>query len=151
MNVTKPQTVALGIFLIALGAIWALNLWWLVLPGALATAGVIGYLQRRSAGRTIEAVQIGLWGVGLGLLFLLHFVWPGILFLAGASVLLRGREHKAEDQVQRLVSRVTRRRTPASSTSYQVPVTSQEHQIVPITTSSVSSDTPAVGETTRLP
>ena len=60
----------LGGFLIALGLVWWLNLWWVLLPGLLIAGGVIAYRQRRSLGRPIEAVQAGLWCVGLALLFL---------------------------------------------------------------------------------
>jgi hypothetical protein len=93
-------------------------------------------------GRTIEAVQGGLWGVGLALLFLTGFVWPGLLFLAGASILVRGREQQLDDQVQRLLGRASRR--PGTAIT---PVTTQH---VPISTYQPPVETVAMGETTRL-
>jgi hypothetical protein len=68
------------------------------------------------------------------------------LFLAGASVLLRGREHQADDRVQQLLARVRR---PQSSTPIQ-PVRTEQ---VPLTTYPAQSETrvPVEGETTRLP
>jgi hypothetical protein len=147
MNLDKRQSVIAGVFLITLGLVWWLNLWWLIWPGALAAAGVAAYVQRRASGRLVEAVQGGLWGVGLALLFLLNFVWPGLLFLAGGSILLRGREHLADDRLQRLLGRV--RRQPGAMQpvrSQQVPVTSYAPPAETVETSQ-----PAVGETTRLP
>ncbi|HEX9371968.1 MAG TPA: hypothetical protein VF897_13220 [Roseiflexaceae bacterium] len=151
MNINKQPTVAAGIFLIALGLVWWLNLWSLLLPAALLIGGVVAYQQRRRMGRTIEAVQIGLWGVGLALLFMLHFVWPGVLFLAGASVLMRGREDRADASIQQTVARMRRARPAAQSTPTQhVPITtSQAAQIAPAAPRPVE---PAAktGETTRL-
>jgi 4-amino-4-deoxy-L-arabinose transferase-like glycosyltransferase len=146
MNINdKRQQVVLGAFLIGLGLVWWLNLWWLLVPAAVGAAGVAAYVQRRAMGRVVEAVQGGLWGLGLALLLLLGFVWPGLLFLAGASILARGREHELDGRVQLLLGWVRR---PNSAIQ---PVRSQQ---VPITTHSQPSETvdsPAVGETTRLP
>lgn len=142
INLDRRQQVIAGTFLIVLGLVWWLDLWFLLWPGALAAAGVAAYVQRRAMGRTQEAVQGGLWGVGLAALFLTGFVWPGLLFLAGASILLRGREAELDARVQGLLGRVSRR-----STAIQ-PVRSQQ---VPVTTVSVEpSDAPSMGETTRL-
>ena len=145
MNASKRQSAVMGIFLIAIGLVWWLNLWWLLLPAALMIVGVMGYLQRRAAGRTAEGMQSALWGVGLGLLFLIGFVWPGILFLAGASVLLNGREAQVEAYTQSALSRVRSQARRRKSTTEQVPVETIPSMIVPITT----AGTPA-NETTRL-
>ncbi|HWQ14744.1 MAG TPA: hypothetical protein VNL77_18240 [Roseiflexaceae bacterium] len=142
LNIDKRQSTIVGAFLIVLGLVWWLNLWWLLWPGALAAAGVAAYVQRRGMGRTVEAVQGGLWGVGLALLFLAGFVWPGVLFLAGASILLRGREHQLDDRVQRVLGRA--RRQPGMAVQ---PVPTQQ---VPIATYQPPAEPPAVGETTRL-
>ena len=95
----RKQSVALGGALIGLGIVWWLNLWWLIVPLAMIGGGVLGYQQRRRVGDAIGAVQAGLWLSGIGVLFLLHFLFPGILLLAGASILLRGRELQADDRV----------------------------------------------------
>ena len=147
MNFNRQQSIAVGIFLIVLGLVAWLNLWWLIWPGALVAAGIIGYSQRRRVGRPQEAVHVGLWGIGLALVFLLHF-WVGILFLAGASVLLRGRENQVEEWVERTF-RQTRSR-PTTIQSYpvqQVPITTQ-----PTSTPSLGDETstPTTGETKRL-
>ena len=114
----NSRTVTLGAILIVFGLFWWLNLWWLTLPLALLAGGVAAYVQRRAMGRTAEAVQMLVWGAGLSSLLLLHFVWPGIVLLAGASLLLRGREHRADENIQTLARRVRRARIrprPASA------------------------------------
>jgi len=154
MNINKQPSVALGAFLIALGVVWWLNLWSLLLPAALLIGGAVAYQQRRSLGRTIEAVQVGLWGVGLALLFLLHFLWPGVLFLAGASILLRGRESQADSYVQNALAQLGRRsgRAARPVPTQHVPIATQQPPtpIVPNTPQHTNVETPAVGETTRL-
>ena len=153
MNFNKQPSVALGIFLVALGLVWWLGLWSLILPAALLVGGAVAYQQRRSMGRTIEAVQVGLWGVGLAVLFMLHFVWPGVLFLAGASVLMRGREASADAYIQRVIAQARQRRPAARPTpSQHVPITtSQPAPIVPAQPQPVERPSAAsVGETTRL-
>ena len=52
MNPNKRQSAAIGIFLIGLGVMMWLSLWWLLWPGALAVAGVLGYRERRRQHRT---------------------------------------------------------------------------------------------------
>ena len=106
----NTRTVTLGAILIVFGLFWWLNLWWLTLPLALLAGGVAAYVQRRAMGRTAEAVQMLVWGAGLSGLLLLHFVWPGIVLLAGASLLLRGREHRADETIQTLARRARRAR-----------------------------------------
>ncbi|MFO7167345.1 MAG: hypothetical protein DIU80_004880 [Chloroflexota bacterium] len=147
MNLDKRQPAAVGIFLIALGLVWWLDLWWLLWPGALIVGGAVAYIQRRAAGRVVEAVQAGLWGVGLGLLFLISFFWPGLLFLAGVSVLLRGREDQVDDRVQQLLGRMKQRGALRPVRSQQVPVTTYQPQAE----QPEVARPPAVGETTRLP
>ena len=153
MNFNKQPSMALGAFLIGLGIVWWLHLWALLLPAALLIGGVVAYQQRRRIGRTVEAVQVGLWGVGLALLFMLHFIWPGVLFLAGASVLVRGRETNVDAYVQNALAQARRRRTsaPASPTQH-VPITTS--QPAPLTQSQpqpvASERKSSTGETTRL-
>ncbi len=139
------RSAAVGIGLIILGVIWWLNLWWLLLPGALIAGGVAAYIQRRAM-RASEAVQIGLWGVGLGLLLLADFLFPGVLFLAGVSILARGREPKIDAQVQRFVSGLRRpRAAPRSPETTSVPIT-----VHPGSAPHSTMERPATGETTRL-
>ena len=153
MNINKQPPVAVGVFLIALGLVWWLNLWGLLLPGALLAGGVVAYRQRRTMGRLAEGVQAGLWCVGLALLFMLHFVWPGVLFLAGASFLARGREGQIDAAVQQLGSRFGSR--PAARPASSTPV--QQVQISTVYPAPIAPQQPAApvdrsatGDTTRL-
>jgi hypothetical protein len=153
MNPNKRQSAAIAIFLIGLGLVIWLNLWWLLWPGALVAGGVLAYRERRRLGRTAEAVQVGLWCFGLAVVVLLHF-WPGVLLLAGTSLLLRGREAQVDDTIQRMVAQArSRRATQRPITSQQVPITTQQ---VPITTQQPQAappagyDAPATGQTSHL-
>jgi hypothetical protein len=153
MNINRQQSVAIGGSLIALGVIAWLGLWWLIWPAALVAGAVIGYRQRRKIGRVEEAVQVGLWGLGLALIFLLDF-WVGFLFLAGASVLIRGREAQIDDSVQRMLNR-SYRSYPATSTStalstQHVPVMTQPHTTSAPSVTIEEPSTPSTGETRRL-
>lgn len=148
MNLSRQQTAAFGIGLITFGVIVWLNLWWLVVPGLLISGGVMAYVQRRSMNRIAEAIHLGLWGVGLGVAFLFSFLIPfvaAVFLLGGTSLLIRGREDKADTFVQRLIGRVRRRSsssTPAVSVQ-QVPITQQQ-------TTQQEVHEPATGETRRL-
>ena len=133
----RQQNVVVGVFLVGLGLVWWLNLGWLIWPGALIGLGAVAYTQRRQMGDTIAAVQAGLWLVGLGVLFLLHFVFPGVLFLAGASILARGREQQIDDQVQAFLGNVRSGNIRPNFPSQRVPVTTE-------------TETQATNETTRL-
>ena len=154
MNINKQPSVALGAFLIALGIVWWLNLWSLLLPAALLVGGAVAYQQRRRMGRTVEAVQVGLWGVGLALLFMLHFVWPGVLFLAGASVLLRGRETNADTYVQNVLAQARRRRPtatrPTPTQHVEITTTSPTPLPQPQPRPAANQSSSNTGETTRL-
>jgi len=114
----------------------------------LIAGGVAAYIQRRAL-RTSEAVQVGLWGVGLGLLLLVDFLFPGILFLAGVSLLIRGREVGIDAQIQHGISGLRRPRQnipPAASTSVPITIHPGAASQAPVT----SPDHAATGETTRL-
>jgi hypothetical protein len=148
MNPNKRQSAAIGIFLIGLGVMMWLNLWWLLWPGALAVAGVLGYRERRRLGRPTEAVQAALWCIGLALLWLLGFVWPGVLFLAGTSVLIHGREMQIDEAVQRRVAQArSRRAAQRPVTTQHVPITTQQPQAAP---PAAGYEAPATGQTSRL-
>ena len=154
MNLNKQSTVAAGVILIGLGVVVLFNLWSLIFPAALLVGGVVAYQQRRSMGHLNEAVQVGMWGVGLALLFLIHFFWPGVLFLAGASVLARGREGQIDAYAQRLITQFSpRARAATRPTSTQhVPITSSYPQPLPPAAQqpTQAEKAPATGETTRL-
>jgi hypothetical protein len=153
VNLKKQQSMIAGLALVGLGIVWWLNLWWLVVPGALAAAGVAVYVQRRRVGRTVEAVQSALWGVGLALLFLLDFMFPGIVLLIGLSLLARGREDRIDTWLQGGIERarhrgsairaLTTQRVPVST---EPPVTQPPVVVVPPQT----GDAPATSETVRL-
>ena len=148
MNPNKRQSAAIGIFLIGLGVMMWLNLWWLLWPGALAVAGVLGYRERRRLGHPNEAVQAALWCMGLALLWLLGFVWPGVLFLAGTSVLIHGRETEIDAAIQRTVAQARSRRAAQRPIATQhVPITTQQPQAAPPTT---GYETPVTGQTSHL-
>ena len=121
MNLNQQQTRYAGIALITLAVVIIFNLWGLIPVALLAGGGAMIYQRERSMGRTNSAVQAGLWGLGLALLYMLDFVLPGVLLLAGASLLLRGKEDQADARVQRVLSRMPRRRiapvAPAASTA----------------------------------
>lgn len=142
MNLTSRQPAVLGIALIVLGLVVWLNLWWMIVPGALIAVGVLGYQQRRKLGNVAEAVQVGLWCFGFAALYLTGF-WIGILFLAGASLLLRGREQTIDIAVQQALQPRARRASPPVQ---QVPINQQ-----PASTPNVTIyEAPNTNETTRL-
>jgi hypothetical protein len=116
----KKLTIA-GIGLIVLGVITILGLWWAVPVLLLGSVGGYVYVERRKEGRIVAAVQSGLWLVGLALLLLFDIMFPGILLLAGASLLLRGREPQADQQVVRLLARMRVHLPDAPGASPAVP------------------------------
>jgi hypothetical protein len=130
-----------GIGLIALGVFAALRLWFLLPLLVLGGVGAFLYVERRREGRIAVAVQSGLWLVGMGLLLLINFVFPGVLLLAGASLLLRGHEAQADQRVSELLSRM----------GVQLPAAKRPAgaQNVAIDHSSAQAE-PNTGETTRL-
>lgn len=142
----SSQNIMIGILLVVFGLVAWLNLWWALLPAALIIGSVYGYAQRRNQGKTAEAVQLGLWGIGLGVLFLLNFFWPGVLLLLGASMLVRGREHTIAEFMPLLAGRVLRMRP-------HLPRRAKKSQDVPISVETpVQYEVykPSVNETTRL-
>ncbi len=119
MKLHDKRSQYLGIALIVLGLFAVLRLWWLLPTALLAIAGGYFYRQRRQMGRIPEAVQSGLWLVGLAVLFLVDFLFPGILILAGASLLVRGHEAELDQRVQHFVQRFQNR--PATNQNMPVP------------------------------
>lgn len=139
INLNQKQTRVAGIALIALGVVAIFHLWWAIPSVLLAAGGVAIYRRQRAIGRTGEAVQAALWGIGLALLMLIDFVFPGVLLLGGASLLLRGRELEADQRAQRLLTSVSSRRAAAPAQP-----AAQQPQASPV------SEQPTTGETVRL-
>lgn len=144
MHINQTQTRYAGIALIVLGVVAVFGLWWLIPSALLAAGGVAIYRRQRAIGRRGEAFQALLWGVGLALLLLVDFVFPGVLLLGGASLLLRGREVQADDRVQATVARLLRRRVPAVSATTAQPQAHQQVTVVSV------PEAPASNETVRL-
>ena len=100
---TRKQADAFGggLFLIALGAIFLIKelAFWPWILVALAAVQLPSLFNR--PGRWL-AWQSIIWLVGIAVLVYLGIIWPGILFVIGASVIawsLRGERqgHKQED------------------------------------------------------
>ena len=153
MNTNQQRTLYGGLALIALGLFAAFRLWWLLPIVVAAAVGATVYTQQRRAGRLPEAVQGGVWGVGLAIVLLLGLWWSGLVLLAGVSLLARGREQQVDAFVQRLVGRAhgyvqTRRNSsisvPAVTRTPNVPSTPMNNITI------VNDDAPSTGETTRL-
>lgn len=144
MNIihNTPQARIVGIVLIVLGVVAILDLWWLVPAALLAGGGIAIYRRQRVLGRTGEAVQAALWGLGLAFLFLIDAIIPGVLLLGGASLLLRGREQAVEQRAQLLITQVASRRR-AAAPAQPVAVSAPQVTIV-------SAEQPNTSDTVRL-
>jgi len=118
------QTRLIGLILITIGVVAIFRLWWLVPVALLAGGGIVIYRRQRNLGRIDEAVQALLWGVGLALLSLFKLLWPGILILGGASLLLRGREAEVEQRMWALLGQLLswyrQPTTPPTSSKVQI-------------------------------
>ncbi len=155
MRLNQQQTLVLGTSLIVLGVVMALNLWALLPVLVLGGAGAYLYRERRRSGRTGAAVQSGIWLIGLALLFLIDFVLPGIIILAGLSLLARGHEAAIDARVVGLLARLGVRlpgAAVASTTAAAPPPTPPAIPATPAAPASpASSDENATtGETIRL-
>ncbi|NTU83379.1 MAG: hypothetical protein HGA45_29090 [Chloroflexales bacterium] len=132
MNLNKKQARYAGIALIAFGLVTIFHLWWAIPSALLAAGGVVIYQRQKAIGRTGEAVQAALWGLGLAVLMLVDFIFPGALLLGGASLLMRGREAEVEARAMALVGRFSRRRASAAPvmSAPQAPAAPQRVTIV---------------------
>jgi hypothetical protein len=153
VNLNQTNTRYAGVALITLGLIAVFNLWWLIPPALLAGGGVAIYLRQRQIGRTGEAVQALLWGLGLAALLAADFLFPGVLLLGGLSLLLRGREARAAASVDGVVARFARRRTPAvtapatpAMAAPQAPAAQPQQRVTVVET----TERPSGNETVRL-
>jgi hypothetical protein len=93
----------LGIAAIVLGVLVALRMLrilWLVPALALIGGGIVLYRYQKILGRTDRAVYAALWGVGLGVALLVGALVPALFVLAGATILLRGREAQVDALVR---------------------------------------------------
>lgn len=150
-NWDTQRTRLFGIGLIVLGVVAIFGMWSLIPVFLLVSAGTYVYQRRRREDRIVEAVQSGLWLWGLALLFLLRFIFPGVLILAGASLLLRGREYTIDRKVEELCGRLGIR-LPEGPPSASAPIATPEQTPTAETPAASTSDIPqaATGETTRL-
>ncbi len=146
MNLNQSQARMAGMILLALGVAAIFNLWWTIPAVLLAIGGVVIYRRQKSIGRTNEAVQGALWGLGLALLLLVDFIFPGVLLLGGASLLLRGHEAEAEARVLALVGRFSRRRAPVAMPVPQATVSVPQPRVTIVE----QREQPANPETVRL-
>ncbi len=131
-TIRREDATLIGGALVGLGLVWALDLWWLVLPGMLLGLAVWSYRHSHKLGRVEEALQAALWFGGFGLLALTGFVWPGVLILAGMALLLRGREHEVDARLQQIIGDLRgllRRPAPGTpSASHSVPIDVDDDQ-----------------------
>ncbi|NJK81655.1 MAG: hypothetical protein HC893_11230 [Chloroflexaceae bacterium] len=152
-NMDRQKATLIGIGLIVLGVVIALDLWALLPVLVLGTLGGYLYRQRRIEGRIGAAVQSGLWLIGLAFLFLIDFVLPGLLILAGTSLVVRGREPEIDRRVTALLARVGVQlsTTQYTSNALAVPVQPAPQAAAPQPQAEVKQDEPAnTGETVRL-
>jgi predicted membrane-bound mannosyltransferase len=151
-NMDTKKMRYLGIALIALGVFAALNMWSLLPVLILGGAGAYVYTERRKEGRFVAGVQGGLWLVGLAVLLLIDFVFPGVLLLAGASLLLRGHEYQADRKVSRLLARLGVRLPTTAEAAASATPTFANPPVRREDTPQAAQDeaTASTGKTTRL-
>ncbi len=131
MSFQKDQNRLIGLLLITLGVVAIFRLWWLVPAALLAGGGIFIYRQQRQIGRTGEAIQALLWGVGLAALALTKLIWPGVLILAGISLLMRGREEVVEQRMWALLGQILsqHRRTTPPPASNKVQIVEKHEEV----------------------
>ncbi|NJN15326.1 MAG: hypothetical protein HC822_03015 [Oscillochloris sp.] len=134
MNINQDQARKAGIALVVFGIVALFDLWWMLPLALLIGGGYVIYQRQQAAGKPNEAVQALLWGVGLAVLMVLDLLWPGVLLLGGASLLLRGREVETEQRARRMLAQLP------------LPRRNSNRQKVTI----VNEDQPTTGATTRL-
>jgi len=80
------STLSGGLLLIGIGLIFLLRMPFF--PTILAVLGLSSILAGFASGRGWQGVQGGIWLVGLFFLFYYEIFWPGILIVAGVSILI---------------------------------------------------------------
>ena len=147
MNLNTDRNRLVGVALIGLAVVMLFNLWWVLPALAFGGAGVYIYQRERQLGRVGAAVQGGLWGVGLAVLYTLGFFLPGLLVVGGASLLLKGNEQRADDRIQAVIGRVrSRNRFNAAPVSSAPPAPPAP----PVTVVPTVIEDARSGETVRL-
>lgn len=144
-HMKQKRTRYLGLGLVILGIMAVLGLWNLVPVVLLGAVGAYIYMERRREGRIGAAVQSALWLVGVALLLAVHFVVPGILLLAGASLLLRGREQQVDQRLSALLARFGIDLDAKAKVA--IPAQTAQPEQKPADTTPAA---PSTGETTRL-
>ncbi|MFO7696399.1 MAG: hypothetical protein R6X16_04490 [Anaerolineae bacterium] len=89
MKTNRENALSMGLFLIGIGLIFLLpgvGFW----PWILVVLAIAGLPNALSRGRDWMAWQSTFWLIGLALLFAFDVLWPGVLLLAGVSVLFGG-------------------------------------------------------------
>ncbi len=142
-HMKQKRTRYLGLGLVILGIMAVLGLWNLVPVVLLGAVGAYIYIERRREGRIGAAVQSALWLLGVALLLALHFVVPGVLLLAGASLLLRGREQQVDQRLNALLNRFGIDLDAKAA----IPAHTTQPEQKPADTTPAA---PSTGETTRL-
>jgi hypothetical protein len=152
-NMDQKHVRYLGISLIVLGVLALLNWWGLIPVLLLGSVGAHLYTQRRLEGRVPMAVQSGLWLIGMAVLFMLDFIFPGILLLAGASLLLRGHEHEADRRVVNFMGQLGVQLSPAPARGMTAASAAPAIQQAPVDQPAGGSgedQEPSTGKTVRL-
>jgi hypothetical protein len=153
-NMDQKHVRYLGISLIVLGVLALLNWWGLIPVLILGSVGAHLYTQRRLEGRVPMAVQSGLWLIGMAVLFLLNFIFPGILLLAGASLLVRGHEHEADQRVVNVMRRLGVHLSPTPARGMTAASAAPTIQQTPADQTAAGTSSgdqePSTGKTVRL-
>jgi hypothetical protein len=135
-------------------------MWGLIPALVLGGLGAYVYTERRRQGRIEAGVQSGLWLLGVALLLVIRFFFPGILILAGASLLMRGREHVVNRKVEEFLDKMGIKlpspyngqnpitHAPSASSVQHTPAQQAPH--TPDQEQAQTASKPSTGETTRL-
>ncbi|MHB1317569.1 MAG: hypothetical protein ACYCYF_03015 [Anaerolineae bacterium] len=89
MKTNRENALSMGLLLIGIGLIFLLpgiGFW----PWILVVVALAGLPSALSRGRDWMAWQGTFWLIGMAILFAFDLFWPGVLLLAGVSVLLGG-------------------------------------------------------------
>lgn len=155
LNLDSKATRYVGFSLVIAGFFALVGMWWMLPVVILASVGGYVYTERRKEGRIAAAVQSGLWLIGLAVLWLFSAIIfpPGILVLAGASLLIRGHEPKVDERVREFLAKIGIKLAPAATTPAPVVAASQPapNAAAGSTPGNAHDDPTAfTGETTRL-
>lgn len=96
----SADSLGVGILLIGIGTLFMLRGQVDFFPWVLVVIGIAGIPEALSRGRNWAAWQGVFWLIGLAVLFAADILWPGILILAGGSMLLRALTATKKAQVR---------------------------------------------------